>query len=209
MGDLSPQEHQPEANSLAAGAGASGLRAFLREIAAVALKLKQVTRSAGIQDAPGAGLGILELLNAHGPQTVPQLGRLRLTSRQNIQILVNRLAAEGYLELTHNPMHKRSPLVALSERGVLALAASAQYEGEWLAALSNQIPDNEMAAACRVLTDLRRLLTTQTREANGQGRKDSESGQEKHGASRKDMTASEDRFSDENRAGNELPINLL
>src|SRR5678815_4790710 len=73
---------------------------------------------------PVAGVHLMETLLVHGPQTVPQIGRRKLTSRQNIQVLVNRLVRAGWVYLEPNPAHKRSALVCLTDTGRrLALGA--------------------------------------------------------------------------------------
>lgn len=51
------------------------------------------------------------------PVTVPQIGRRLGVSRQNIQRLVNDLAADGLVVFVDNPDHKTSPLVALTDHG--------------------------------------------------------------------------------------------
>jgi DNA-binding MarR family transcriptional regulator len=60
---------------------------------------------------------LLKDLSRHGPRTVPQLARARSVTRQHVQALVNPLVERGYLELTDNPAHKRSPLVRLTASG--------------------------------------------------------------------------------------------
>jgi len=92
------------------------MRALLSEILALAIRL----RRGFPQDAeqlPAGGQEVLEILEAHGDQTVPQIARLRGTSRQNIQILVNKLQQDGCVELANNPAHKRSNLVRATNKG--------------------------------------------------------------------------------------------
>ena len=100
---------------------------------------------------------ILRILKEAGPSTVPQIARVRSTSRQNVQVIINRLSAEGRVELRSNPSHKRSKLVALTPRGK-----------QWLEAFNNaaavalpermRIPAAEIQAAGQVLLRLRRAL---------------------------------------------------
>lgn len=61
---------------------------------------------------------ILKSLDAHGPQTVPEMARLRSVSRQHVQKLVDGLKADGLVEATPNPAHRRSVLIALTPEGV-------------------------------------------------------------------------------------------
>src|SRR5215471_1342535 len=86
------------------------LEALLVEVNGLANRLKADSRAA----LPSASRAALQLLQRHGPQTVPQIARARFSSRQNIQILINRLQQEGLVEIISNPQHKRSALVRLT-----------------------------------------------------------------------------------------------
>jgi DNA-binding MarR family transcriptional regulator len=48
---------------------------------------------------------------------VPQIAQMRPTSRQRMQRLADELAAEGLVEFTDNPKHRRSKLVQLTRKG--------------------------------------------------------------------------------------------
>ena len=100
---------------------------------------------------------ILLVLEESGPCTVPQIARARSTSRQNVQIIINRLAAEGRVELRGNPSHKRSKLAALTARGKQWLQA---FEKSASRALPAQVKISaaEIQAAGQVLLRLRRAL---------------------------------------------------
>src|SRR5436305_7931387 len=91
-----------------------GLEALLIEVNGLANRLKSNNPKETI---PSASRVALQVLQRCGPQTVPQIARARFSSRQNIQILVNRLQKEGLVELVENPDHKRSVLVRLTHRG--------------------------------------------------------------------------------------------
>ena len=60
---------------------------------------------------------VLDVLHFGGPQTVPQLGRALWITRQGIQRIVDEAKQLGYVETRANPGHKRSHLIALSEKG--------------------------------------------------------------------------------------------
>src|SRR5436190_22545756 len=82
------------------------VESLLAEVAALALRLQQATRFADPKGQLLAGAAnVLQLLAQSGPQTVPQIAMARGTSRQNIQIVVNRLVTVGYLEAVQNPAH--------------------------------------------------------------------------------------------------------
>ena len=52
-----------------------------------------------------------------GLLTVPQIARMRPTSRQRMQRLADELAAEGLVKFIANPKHQRSKLVQLTPKG--------------------------------------------------------------------------------------------
>ena len=54
---------------------------------------------------------------AQRPLTVPQIARRMGLARQSVHTAVNRLLADGMVELAPNTDRRRSPLVCLTERG--------------------------------------------------------------------------------------------
>jgi DNA-binding MarR family transcriptional regulator len=116
------------------------------------------------QERPAGEKGVLQALERHGPRTVPQIGQVRHTSRQNIQILVNRLAADGYIELTTNPAHKRSPLVQLTEKGRVWLGGTARREDQALEPVLASMDDAQVNAAAECLRAIREVLTGKPKE---------------------------------------------
>src|SRR5258706_15348049 len=112
----------------------AGLKALFAEVNLLSVRLKAAPVFAQGEDSlASGGLSVLRVLDEYGPQSVPQIGRLRGTSRQNIQILVNRLEAEGCVELVRNPAHKRSGLVRLTGVGRNLFAKTAESEATFLA----------------------------------------------------------------------------
>lgn len=113
--------------------------------------------------ASGVAVSLMETLMEGGPQTVPQLARAGATSRQNIQVQVNRMLKAGLLELRTNPAHRKSPLVALSVQGQVALTARmAEMQQQWRVELSG-ISDPEIASALEVLRKIRTTLQKPSR----------------------------------------------
>src|SRR5215470_19799987 len=102
--------------------------------------------------------GVLRDLAWLGPRTVPQLARRRECSRQHVQVLVNRLAADGLAELVPNPDHRRSPLVRLTPVGKDTLEAMWRREADVIDELPPGLDVEELEGATRVLRELRRLL---------------------------------------------------
>ena len=112
------------------------------------------------RDAPieGVSLGVravLERIDAHGRETVPQIGRALALSRQFVQRMVNDAAAAGYVELQPNPAHRRSSLVALTEAGREAIAAVKAREYAALGRVGDgAIARADVEATLRVLRQL-------------------------------------------------------
>jgi len=100
---------------------------------------------------------VLESVVQGGPQSVPQMARVRPVSRQHIQGLVNALLDAGHVEYAGNPAHKRSKLVAPTARGHEVFAAMRARENTALRRLAVESTPDELAAANAVL---RKLITT-------------------------------------------------
>ena len=130
------------------------LEALLVEVNGIANRLKSDPRAA----LPSASRAALQLLQRHGPQTVPQIARARFSSRQNIQILINRLQQEGLVEFFTNPDHKRSALVRLTPRGHAVIAEAGKEAVELSTRLLPSFSQSELSSATEVLSRLRSLL---------------------------------------------------
>lgn len=65
----------------------------------------------------GGSFGFMRSLALLGPLTVPQIARMRPTSRQRMQRLADELAEQGWLEFNPNPAHRRSQLMQLTPEG--------------------------------------------------------------------------------------------
>ncbi len=97
---------------------------------------------------------VLESIVVGGPQTVPQMARVRSVSRQHIQGLVNQLMDGGYAEYAANPAHKRSLLVSPTERGRETFSAMRETESQAFKRLSLDLSPGDMQAATDVLATL-------------------------------------------------------
>ena len=133
---------------------------LLRE---VTLLSNQLRRSA-MYDEPSSLLAapegrLLHCFRQFGPQTVPQIARANTTSRQNVQIQVNRLTAGGWLELTGNPAHRRSALVCLTRQGRAALASTTDKDSKFIEALRSRFPDFDPRATTALLQQIREQLS--------------------------------------------------
>jgi DNA-binding MarR family transcriptional regulator len=131
------------------------LDALLVEVNGLANRLKSTDPTATL---PSASRAALQLLQRHGPQTVPQIARARFSSRQNIQILINRLQQEGLVEFVTNPDHKRSALVRLTNHGQAAIAEAGKVLAELNTKILPSFSQSELSSATEVLSKLRALL---------------------------------------------------
>jgi DNA-binding MarR family transcriptional regulator len=118
-------------------------------------------------DLAGGERGVLLVLGRSHSQTVPQIARTRCTSRQNIQIVVNRLKEQGLVELVTNPAHKRSAQVCLTEKGRGLFSQIELAEAQLLNEVLVDLSQDELASATKCLQKLRQALSAEFRNSNG------------------------------------------
>jgi DNA-binding MarR family transcriptional regulator len=82
------------------------------------------------------------------------MAKTRQVSRQHIQALVQPLCAEGMVQLTFNPAHRRSKLVRLTAAGRAAIEAILVSETGLFAEVARDFSPLELV---RVAATLRRL----------------------------------------------------
>ncbi len=133
----------------------TSIEALFAEVSALSNQLRKGDEGDAVQSG---GRTILKILAEDGPLTVPEMARVRSTSRQNIQILVNRLEADGSVELASNPAHQRSALVRITDPGRALLNAAKEEEGKTMAKISPHISETELASATATLRRMRNLL---------------------------------------------------
>jgi DNA-binding MarR family transcriptional regulator len=109
-------------------------------------------------DLSGPRRTLLVALAKSGPRTVAHLARTRLESRQRFQPLVHALVRQKLLRYLENPLHKRSPLVMLTEEGEAAVRAIEEGEATLRAQLPLDVPTRDIAAAADVLHRIRTAL---------------------------------------------------
>lgn len=98
---------------------AATIAELMFEVAQLFFRLRAVGNKAGFFTAWGAGaFGFMRSLALLGPLTVPEIARMRPTSRQRMQRLADELAAERLVEFVDNPRHRRSKLVRLTRKGI-------------------------------------------------------------------------------------------
>jgi DNA-binding MarR family transcriptional regulator len=91
---------------------------LMLEVAQFFFRLRAMGQRSGLITSWGGGaFGFMRSLAVIGPLTVPQIARMRPTSRQRMQRLADELAAEGLVAFIDNPRHRRSKLVRLTRKG--------------------------------------------------------------------------------------------
>lgn len=103
---------------------------------------------------------VLEYLRAHGPTPVPHIARDRMMTRQHIQGIVDALLPRHLVRADHNPAHRRSSLIVLTEAGRQALDDMQHRELRELRArlATSPVTMGKIAAATEVLARLRHDL---------------------------------------------------
>jgi DNA-binding MarR family transcriptional regulator len=153
---------------------ASAVDFFFNQVGGLAKAARDYSFSAHrLEGVPVGIAAVLQLLLQGGPRSVPNIGRARSTTRQNTQILVNRMVAE-----IQNPEHKRSALVQLTEEGRHLAQSVAKREVELHRLVSIEVRAHDMENATALLARLRELLSAR-RTALGEGPVQSPSSPEK------------------------------
>ncbi|HEX4342825.1 MAG TPA: MarR family transcriptional regulator [Verrucomicrobiae bacterium] len=135
------------------------LEQLLAEAGALANRLKKAARAVhSPAKIPVEGKNILQSLAENGPRTVSQMARERSSSRQSIQMLVNKLVAGGWVEFEENPAHKSSRLVQLTTPGRELLEVVSEREAGFFAPLLNGVTGEEIFSTTEILARLRALL---------------------------------------------------
>jgi DNA-binding MarR family transcriptional regulator len=115
----------------------------------------------GLTSARWQVLGAVSL--AEQPLTVPQIARRMGLTRQSVQASVNRLLADGLVASQDNPDHRRSPLIALTDRGRRAYESLDRRQVAWVNELADGIDASDLATAARVLGELSERLERRPR----------------------------------------------
>jgi DNA-binding MarR family transcriptional regulator len=102
--------------------------------------------------------GVLELVLLEGPMSVPDMARARGVSRQHIQQQVDALLGKDLVRREDNPAHKRSPLIALTDKGRALIQNMRADELDALSGLQAGVSDAAMQEAAQVLAAWRHAL---------------------------------------------------
>jgi DNA-binding MarR family transcriptional regulator len=98
-----------------------------------------------------ADRAVLEFLYPEYELSVPEIATRYQVSRQHVQVTVNALLEDGFLESRQNPRHKRSPLFALTRVGRELFSRIRAAESELLDALFAGIPMDDIECTRQTL----------------------------------------------------------
>jgi len=126
-------------------------------------RLFQQLRSASDNLLAGMGINasqraVLEFLAARPAHSVPQIAQELTVTRQHIQVLVNELLSLKLLKTLPNPAHKRSPLIAITERGSRLFTVIRKKEAQLLASLEPHFEQDDLELVTQTLIKLQQLL---------------------------------------------------
>jgi DNA-binding MarR family transcriptional regulator len=105
----------------------------------------------GLTSARWQVLGAIAL--AQRPLTVPQVARRMGLTRQTVHTTVNRLVADGLVELLPNADHRRSQLVSVTELG-RARYRAIETQAAWANQLAAGLRPSDLDTTARVLGEL-------------------------------------------------------
>jgi DNA-binding MarR family transcriptional regulator len=151
---------QPNGASGTASSKGEAIADLALEVAQFFFRLRAVGQQAGLITGWGGGaFGFLRSLALLGPLTVPQIARMRPTSRQRMQRLADELAADGLVEFIDNPRHRRSKLARLTRQG------EARYRelSARLLAITSTMGADVTEADIRQTTEIVRRLSEEAR----------------------------------------------
>jgi DNA-binding MarR family transcriptional regulator len=129
----------------------------------------------GLTSARWQVLGAIAL--AQRPLTVPQIARRMGLTRQSVHTTVNRLLADGLVELVPNADHRRSQLVRLTELGQARYGALDEKQAVWVNELAAGLRPSELETTARVLGELCARLEASSRTQPQRSR-----GEDRHAA---------------------------
>jgi DNA-binding MarR family transcriptional regulator len=109
---------------------------------------------------------VMETLSASGAMTVPQIAKLKGVTRQHIQLLADALCAAGLAAVRENPAHRRSSLIALTEKGKRAFGKMHAREAPVIDEIAGEFEAQELERAVSVLHRLAARLDARLKETH-------------------------------------------
>jgi DNA-binding MarR family transcriptional regulator len=97
---------------------------------------------------------VMEHLADGTPRTVPQIARDKNVTRQHIQQIVNALLEARMIQVSANPRHQASPLMALTPLGKGTFAEIRKREAAALSKVAKRLHNPDLENAAATLKDL-------------------------------------------------------
>lgn len=97
---------------------------------------------------------------ADGTLPVAHIARNMGLTRQAVQRVVDDLRTAGLVALQPNPHHRTARLVTLTRAGSEAYAQASERQVRWAQQLAEDLPEDDLSAACRVLDALQQKLSS-------------------------------------------------
>ena len=107
------------------------------------------------EDINSGQRGLLLDIAHLGPQTVPDLARMRPVSRQNVQSQMDPLVERGLVERLDNPEHKTAWLYSLTPAGRELVDRVRRRELRWVERAGIPVPGTDLERARKVLAQVR------------------------------------------------------
>ena len=101
---------------------------------------------------------LLDILLIGGPAPVPSMARERGVSRQHVQQQVDALLERGLVRRQGNPAHKRSSIIALTDKGRAMIQNMRAEELHALSRMQVGVSDHAVGEAAQVLASWRAAL---------------------------------------------------
>lgn len=131
------------------------LSALLKEIRInYQLLRKGVEFVHGAESIPHSLRAVIEVLFEEKEITVPHLAKLRFTSRQGIQVMVDDMITRGWAEQKPNPFHKKSPLIVLTAQGLQSFERLKEEELKHMRNIQINLPEEKLQEALHTLNSL-------------------------------------------------------
>ena len=130
--------------------------------------LMQSAEAAVERGLQGIGLtvrtrAVLEILLVKKEAAVPDIAEKLEIKRQYVQLMVNETLAEGLTLKRENPRHKRSTLIALTQKGQTLIEDVVQREMKLVRSMGDGLDAADIETAFKVVT----TLTENLKEKSG------------------------------------------
>lgn len=101
-----------------------------------------------------ADRAVMEFLHPDETLSVPEIAERYQVSRQHVQVTVNNLSDAGILVAEVNPRHKRSPLIALTNKGKRMFRTIRTRDTKIIKRLFSNVPEKDRRITQKTLETL-------------------------------------------------------